>query len=193
MARVKEFDREVALEGAMELFWSKGYEATSMQALVEQMGIGRQSLYDTFGDKRQLFLSALERYGTLHIDNMLQQLNGQDASVEAIRGFFADFVRFYATSGERRGRLFVNSTLELVPRDEEFANSIKRRVAKTESALLNATTNAVDKGDVASDSDAKVLAKYLVTAIAGLGVLARAGSGRTALRKVADISLRVLE
>ena len=121
MARAKEFDREAVLDRAMELFWSQGYEATSLQALLEHMQIGRQSLYDTFGDKRQLFLEALDRYGKVHIDKMLDRLNETNASLESIREYFADFVRFYSSPRTRRGCLVANSTLELVPHDEEVA------------------------------------------------------------------------
>ena len=193
MARPKEFDRDTALDRAMELFWCQGYEATSLQDLLQHMGIGRQSLYDTFGNKRQLFLSALDRYGTVHIDKMLHRLQGPDASVEAIREYFADFVRFYSSPRVRRGCLVANSTLELVPHDEEVTKRVKVRVAKMETAFVSAIKNAMDRRELQTDKDAKGLAHYFTSAVMGLGVLAKGGASRNTLRELAEATLTVLD
>ena len=81
----KQFDRDVVLERAMEVFWQNGYEGTGMTALLEQMGIGRQSLYDTFGDKRTLFREALTRYATTMISPLLGQLNAPGSALGNIK------------------------------------------------------------------------------------------------------------
>ncbi len=78
MARHKEFDQDEALQKAMEAFWARGYEATSMQDLVEHMGINRQSLYDTFGDKHSLFLKALDRYHEVETRKLLAFVVGAE-------------------------------------------------------------------------------------------------------------------
>ena len=88
MARPKAFDVDQALERAMELFWRQGYLATSLPDLVEHMGIGRQSLYDTFGDKRQLFLQALDRYAAVMIGGALGRLEEPGASLDDLKSSF---------------------------------------------------------------------------------------------------------
>ena len=88
MARPKEFDIDQVLDRATELFWTKGYEETSMRDLEEGLGVGRQSLYSTFGDKRDLFLAALDRYSSLQQER-IEPLLAPDAGLAAIRAYFA--------------------------------------------------------------------------------------------------------
>ena len=88
MARSKEFNEEEALDKAMEIFWKQGYEKTSIQDLVDQMGIHRRSLYDTFGDKHSLFVQTLERYESLIAAQIRNQITEEMTTVESIRKIF---------------------------------------------------------------------------------------------------------
>ena len=92
MARPKAFDEEVVLDRAVEVFWAKGYEATSIQDLVDAMGIQRGSLYATFGGKHQLFLTALDRYGEVVVKKLLAILESKPSALESIEQFFAQLV-----------------------------------------------------------------------------------------------------
>src|SRR5213075_2124987 len=103
MARHKEFDRDEALQKAMEVFWSRGYEAASIQELVEHMGINRQSLYDTFGDKHALYLKALDRYREVESRKLFELLGRGGSVKKAFRQLFSGVVEGSLGAGERRG------------------------------------------------------------------------------------------
>src|SRR5712671_3105788 len=121
MARQKEFNREEALQKAMEVFWSRGYEAASIQDLVKHMGINRQSLYDTFGDKHALYLQALDRYSALEGRKLLLLLEGDGSVKRALRRLFAGVVEGSLCAGERRGCFMGNAMSELAGRCHETA------------------------------------------------------------------------
>src|ERR1051326_3516607 len=112
MARHKEFDREEALQKAMEVFWERGYEATSIQDLVEQMGINRQSLYDTFGDKHALYLAALDHYREVEGGKMFKLLERQGSVKKTLRKLFGGVVECSVGGGHRRGWFLGNAMSE---------------------------------------------------------------------------------
>src|SRR6201986_4496734 len=116
MARHKEFDRDEALQKAMEVFWSRGYEAASIQDLVEHMGINRQSLYDTFGDKHSLFLQALDRYREVEGRKLFGLLEQSGSVKRALRQGFEVVVEGSLGGGERRWCCVGNATSELAGR-----------------------------------------------------------------------------
>ncbi|SMG62426.1 transcriptional regulator, TetR family, partial [methanotrophic bacterial endosymbiont of Bathymodiolus sp.] len=118
MARPKAFDQEDVLDKAVAVFWAKGYEATSMQDLVDAMGIQRGSLYATFGSKQQLFLQSLERYGKVVVKQFLDILQSKPSGVESIELFFAQLVEHLLTAGPLRSCLVTNSAIERGLRDE---------------------------------------------------------------------------
>src|SRR3977135_2157179 len=116
MARHKEFDRAEALHKAMEVFWSRGYEAASIQDLIKHMGINRQSLYDTFGDKHALYLQALDRYREIESRKLLDLLERCGSVKRALRRLFARVVEGSLCAGERRGCFLGNAMSELAGR-----------------------------------------------------------------------------
>ena len=108
MARTREFDREEALDRAMHVFWDKGYEATSLSDLLDAMGIARQSLYDTFGDKHALFLEALDRYETHRLGQLQSCLETAPSVTRAFRDMFEGLVD-ESESVKRRGCMGVSA------------------------------------------------------------------------------------
>src|SRR3984893_15939871 len=116
MARQKEFDREEALHKAMEVFWSRGYQAASIQDLVKHMGINRQSLYDTFGDKHALYLQALDRYHEVHGRKVSELLERPGSVKKALRQLFEGIVEGSLCEQERRGCFMGNAMSELAGR-----------------------------------------------------------------------------
>ena len=118
IGRPTEFDRQEALEKSMELFWRNGYEATSLGALIEEMGIGRQSLYNTFGDKHSLFIEAAKHYINCNGQYLLDAFEASGSPLGNIRKAMEQTVDFL-TSGECRGCLVTNSIVELAPHDDE--------------------------------------------------------------------------
>ena len=174
----------------MHLFWRKGYGATSMRDLLDGMGIGRGSFYDTFGDKRALFLAALDRFEeerTAWMDEALGA-SGLDGLEEVFRRTVEGLVAFKP----RRGCLLANSAVELAPHDPEVAARISRYVRRTEEAFEGALVRAREAGEIPADGDAKALARFLVNNLHGLRVLARAGSDRRTLEDAARVALEAL-
>src|SRR4051794_15823962 len=113
MSRHKEFNREQALHKAMEAFWSRGYEATSIEDLVKHMGINRQSLYDTFGDKHALYLQALERYREVESRKLFELLERRSPVKLVLRQLFTGVVERSLSGAERRGCFMSNAMSEL--------------------------------------------------------------------------------
>lgn len=190
MPRTKEFRPEEALDAAMHLFWSRGYGATSMRDLLDGMGIGRGSFYDTFGDKRALFLAALDRFEEVRTSWVIEALEG--SGLDGIEEVFRRSVDNLVESEPRRGCLMANTAVELAPHDAEVAGRISRYVRRTQTAFENALLRARESGGVPSDRDPRALARFLVNNLHGLRVLARAGSDRPTLEDAARITLETL-
>jgi TetR/AcrR family transcriptional repressor of nem operon len=124
MVRHKEFDPDEVVLDAMTLFWQRGYEATSVQDLVEHTGIGRRSMYDTFGDKHSLYLRALDRYVGATEDGFREKAAAAVDGLSAIRSLFSLLIE--SPSDDYRGCLFVNSATELGPSDDDVAQRLQR-------------------------------------------------------------------
>lgn len=184
------FDEKQVLDRALELFWRDGYASTSMQALLEHMGISRQSLYNTFGDKRRLFLAALDRYIDMRADQMLALLEAPSAS-------YPDIVRFFEKLGQTppsdkpRGCLIGKSCMELGDEDAEVAERVHQFFTRTVNAFRNALDNAVSKGEI-EPLNAPATARHLTATLNGLGLLSRGGVPHDQLGEVVEVSLSVL-
>lgn len=192
MARTKEFEPERALESAMDLFWRRGYEATSVQDLLSEMGIGRGSMYATFGDKRALFLAALDRFEETRVSRANEILEGSSSAEEGIRQLFESTIEGLVSYEPRRGCLLANTAVELAPHDEEVAERISRYVGRTEDAFEKALVRGRAAGEIPADKDPKALARFLVNTLHGVRVLARAGVDRTVLDDSVRTALEVL-
>ena len=189
MARTKEFEPERALERAMELFWRRGYEATSLRELLEAMGIGQGSFYGTFGDKHTLFLATLDRYREAAEAGAVTTL--EDGSPkEAIRAMFRGMVDVLAGQEEpRRGCFLANSAVELAPHDAEVGERISRYVRCLEDAFERTVRRGQATGEIDTRRDPRTLARSLVNNSLGLRVLARTGTDRRTLEDAADAAL----
>jgi TetR/AcrR family transcriptional regulator, transcriptional repressor for nem operon len=192
MPRTKEFEPEATVQRAMELFWQKGYEATSMSDLLGSMGIGRGSFYDTFGDKRSLFLAALDRFERTRTAWIPQVLDDSESPVEAIRCVFERTVDSLVGFEPRRGCLLANTAVELAPHDSEIAERIWGHVRRTEEAFEEALGRARTIGELPEHRDPRVLSRFLVTNLHGLRVMARAGADRETLEDVVVVVLEAL-
>jgi TetR/AcrR family transcriptional repressor of nem operon len=192
VARPKAFDRDQALLAAMQVFWVKGYEATSLEDLLAAMAIGRQSLYDTFGDKRALFMEALARYRNL-IDDYLRGCLADAPTVKAaFRRLFMQVVD-EPQAHQRRGCLLINSAVELAPHDPATAKIVVAYQRTTERLFRRGLELARERGELPAGRDTRALARYLVSALQGLRVMAKADPNRAALRDVVGVALGVLD
>ena len=176
----------------MNLFWCHGYEATSIQDLVEGMGINRSSLYGTFGDKHALYLAALERYQAIVGAQFLTILEQPGSAKAAIRRVFESVVEESLADGLHRGCLMTNSAVERAPHDADIAARIAANVDGTEAAFYRALSRAQAAGEIDS-GDPRARARFLVNALHGLRVMAKATADRAVLEDVAAVTLSVLD
>ncbi|WP_375755228.1 TetR/AcrR family transcriptional regulator [Corallococcus exercitus] len=192
MARTKEFDRDEAVRRAMQVFWEQGYEATSTDDLLRAMGIGRQSMYDTFGDKHGLYLEALRAYQAEYSANLMECLRSHPSPLGAIREYLLSIPN--GTQRARaRGCLSVNATAELAHTDADVATLIKSGGAVGHGALERVVKEAQRKGELSPKLDPRVAASFLLAAIGGLRLSAKAGTPPEALRDVVDFTLAGLK
>jgi TetR/AcrR family transcriptional repressor of nem operon len=192
MPRPKAFDPDDALQKAMQVFWERGYEATSVQDLVEGMGINRFSLYSTFGDKHQLFVAVLERYCTTIVADLLGELEQSAAGLTAIRQFFLRLVDFFAAAKGWRGCLITNTAVELAPHDAQAAAKVQAYVVRLEEAFYRVLLQAQSPQQLAATPPCRDLARFLTGSALGLGVLAKTSPGRQALEGYVRVILSVL-
>jgi TetR/AcrR family transcriptional repressor of nem operon len=190
--RAKEFDPDEALEKAMELFWRKGYEATSIKNLVDHMGINRFSLYSTFGDKHQLFLAACARYHEHNDRNALAPLETAEEGLPSIREYFTRMVDGFASEGGSRGCLMTNSAVELAPHDQDAAEKTGAFLLRQQEAFYNALGRAQRRGEIPDWKNLNDLARFLTMTAQGLAVLAKISPRREIFDSIVDVSLAAL-
>ena len=124
MARQKAFKKEEVLDKAMHLFWRKGYHGTSMQDLVDHLGISRSSMYDTFGGKYDLFLNSLSRYQSRQSEAVDRALSSDDDLQDFLRSFFMGVVEECRQDEEHKGCFTVNTSVELASHDEKIGTVV---------------------------------------------------------------------
>ena len=192
MARPIEFCREQALQAAIEVFWSKGYEAASLEDLVTAMAIGRQSLYNTYGDKRGLFLQAV----ATQIDNFAAALRRHFEADRPVKDLFTTWFQGLGRRPEkqkRQGCLLVNTSMELAGRDQEIADLMVRNNRNQETIFFNALQRAVDRGELPQNFNSRETAQYLVGCATGMIVLAKSDPNSPSLESMAKLALQVLD
>jgi TetR/AcrR family transcriptional repressor of nem operon len=192
MARTKNFDPKQALDAAMNVFWRLGYENTSLDVLMAEMGIARQSLYDTFGDKRSLYLKALAYYR----DETNASMRRLFSSAPSVKEGFAKLL--FGLSAESRaqharGCLLLSANMERAAGDAVIADFLRRNQAEVESIFREALRHAQASGELSRKQDPAALARFFVVTIQGMRALARLKSDRRALEQVAKVALAVLD
>ncbi|MDB5705060.1 MAG: TetR family transcriptional regulator [Sphingomonas bacterium] len=187
MARPREFDADTALDGAIGVFREHGFEGASAEMLVKAMGIGRQSLYDTFGDKWRLYRSAVRRYGT---DECSAHVAALGSGVRAIDGIDAMLRRVVETAD--RPCLGVGSICEFGVSRPDLAEVHTPLARALHDAIAARIGDAQREGDVASNLDPEAASEFLIANIAGIRVAGRGGANRAALTGLADMALRAL-
>ncbi|WP_225821172.1 TetR/AcrR family transcriptional regulator [Streptomyces naphthomycinicus] len=194
MARTKEFDPDAALQAALELFWRRGYEATSMADLVEHLGIGRASLYATFGSKHELYLKALDRYGQAQNPRLTRELSGPGPALPAVRELVRRFAAEATAEATRdQGCLVTNTAVELAPHDRDVTRRVEHSWDTLETLLHSALVRARAQGELAGDRDPQALARMLLVLLQGLRVVGRASADPARARDAAEAALTLLD
>lgn len=186
MVRTRAFNPSDALTRAVELFSSKGYSETSMDDLVKATGVSRYGLYSTFGNKRELFEQALERYADGMGRQSFLRLLEPEASIAHIRAIFDERIDSMSRSGEKRGCLLCHTAMELAPHDQEIEGVLQKFLKRMSRAFSVGLETAKSRGEVRADVDLAAAGEFLTGALFGLAVLARAGFSRPLLDRFVD-------
>jgi AcrR family transcriptional regulator len=187
VARPKEFDEDTALHNAILLFSQQGFAATSVDELMRVMGVGRQSMYDTFGDKRALFLRALETYVNESVDTICDALEAPGPALAAIRNALVSFAERKDLSSAE-GCMGINAVCEFGQRDTEVNRIVREAARRQRKVLVDVLTRARSRGELNDAADVNSLADFFESALAGIRVAAKAGKSRHALRNIASIA-----
>jgi len=170
MARPREFDEEKALDAAMQLFWEKGYEATSLSDLTSRMGIQRPSIYSAFKDKKGLYEAALRKYTSSHAAYVRANLQNDSSVKEAFRAFFENRVAKEYEKSPNWGCFCINSMVELAPHDEKFEILTREHQMYLSVIFQETIERGLRSGELDSGINAKGLAQTLVISLIGLTV-----------------------
>lgn len=187
MPRPKTFDIDTAIDGAIGVFREHGYEGTSAQMLVDAMGIGRQSLYDTFGDKWGLYKEALRRYATAEKQAHRAALKSGRRAIDGIRAMIERVVSEAATPC-----LGVSSVAEFGCSQSELTEINLSADQDLRIAMIEQVQAAQAQGDVAGPLDPDAIATFLIASFAGIRIAARGGARPQQLRDLGEMALRAL-
>jgi len=194
MARPREFNVDHALDQALQVFWSKGYEASSLRDLIGAMGISKSSFYDTFGSKHELFLTVIDRYNSTVASCGLEALIQEAPSPKAgIRNLFHGIIETMTRGGEKRGCFINNCAVEVACSDPQAANRVSEGIARMEETFYCAIRRGQKLGEIGPDKEPRPMARYLTGMLNGLLVMGKANPDRRALQDVARIALTALD
>mgnify|MGYP001456085031 CR=1 FL=1 len=175
MARVREFDPQEAIQGAMNVFWRSGYGDTTMEDIVSETGVSRYGLYGTFGNKKDILLAAIRHYERTIEETFWAGLRRPDARGAEIAEHW-QMLRDYAEDEcFCNGCLIVNVAAEVAPHDLDIAAEVQRIDAKHAELFARAIRNGQAAGEIADDVDPNGTAKMLVALSRGGALMIRAG------------------
>jgi TetR/AcrR family transcriptional repressor of nem operon len=192
MARPREFDLDTVLDRATQVFWTQGYEHTSVDQLCDATGLGRSSLYGAFRHKRGLYVESLARYEEGSVARIRESLAGKPVR-EGLRTFLDGLVASIVAGPGRRGCFIGNCAAELARLDRVAASRVRRSLARIEAEFLAILEAARDRKEIAKDADTVAMARFITAGIQGLRLVGKANPDRKALEDVAAMMLRCLD
>jgi TetR/AcrR family transcriptional regulator, transcriptional repressor for nem operon len=193
MARTKVFDEEVVLNKAVNLFWEKGYNGTSAQDLVDELEISRSSLYDTYGDKYQLFKNSLLQYRKKFAGSMIEMIDKSVDFEKTIKDVFQYVVTESLQEKFSKGCFMVNSAVELAPHNSEIAQIVNANMQDVEDALFRIIKKGQDTGQFSKKNTARSLARFVFNAISGLRVASKSGADKKVFDDIVKVTLSALK
>ncbi|MEM9906083.1 MAG: TetR/AcrR family transcriptional regulator [Cyanobacteria bacterium P01_D01_bin.44] len=188
--RPREFNIQAALDQAVQVFYVKGYEATTLEDLTQAMGIQRPSLYAAFGNKEALFLKVLERYRSQSVQGSQAALEEEPNGQNAIAAFLAQIAEYHITS-DGLGCLIVNSSVDCQPCQGEICDRIRHLHDQNEAMIYQRLQRALTDGDLPAQTDIRGLAQFYNGVIQGMAVLARAQKKPDAVRQMVKFAMKV--
>lgn len=182
----KSFDESDVIERAMDVFWKKGYAATSISDITDATGIKRGSLYNAFDGKHDLFVRALLKYGGERRTNKLQMLETVEDPREAIAMFFDSIVKATLDDPDKKGCLLFNTALEFSSHDDDVKKLVSQGINEVVAFFEGRIDRGKELGSIRNSLDTQSTAKALVALVVGIRVLGRGAFGKAALRQVAQ-------
>ena len=192
MSRPREYDRDEVLEKTTNLFWEKGFEATSMNEVVARSGLNKHSLYNEFGDKERLFLLCIDEYVNKSIKALRDILTKKPLGLGNIEKLFDNRVDYVATK-DCKGCLLFNSVTEKEILSEEVNQKVKTLLSSLNVSFYNCLKAAQDNNEISGDKDCKVLANYLTCFLSGLVNVGKNETKRKELRNIVDVALSAIK
>lgn len=190
----KQFDLDAALDKALEVFWRQGFEFTSIQELVNAMGINRASLYDTFGNKTELYKKALQRYiDTTQAQMRERLLSGSEPLAQRLMNFFMSQNEAHKNGDRHIGCFLNNTAVELGPHYPEIAELVRNSWAEMETLFRTLLDEAVKKGELPPHTDTAAIAATINMTLQGISVMAKVDIPEQHLGQILDTVLGLLK
>ncbi|MGP0576249.1 TetR/AcrR family transcriptional regulator [Paenibacillus peoriae] len=193
MGRIREFDEDKVLDAAMQIFWEKGYEATSLSDLTSRMEIQRPSIYSTFGGKKELFEAALRKYMMSRASMIRAKLQSKPSVKEAFRTFFEGVVDEEYTEDPRKGCFCINTMVELAPHDEKFEILTREHQMYLSVIFQETIERGIQSGELEIGLDAKAVSQALVVSLIGLTVMIKSRPERSFIDNTIEVTLTLLK
>ncbi|OWY28832.1 TetR/AcrR family transcriptional regulator [Herbaspirillum robiniae] len=191
--RPREFEIDAAVESAMQVFWTRGYNGTSLVDLIGGTGLSRGSLYKAFGDKHGLFLFALDRYISQSLVRLLSTLEKPGSAKAAIRETLTRLAEMSCKEEGRRGCMLVATAMEMVAHDEEISERVKSMVDRIRNAYAQAIVRGQASGEIPAHHDARSLATLIVSLTHGMRTLGKVGAIDKQMTAVVESAMRLLD
>lgn len=192
MARTKDFDESEILGKAVCLFWHKGYHGTSMQELVDYLGISRSSLYDTYVDKHTLYIKALEFYQNTSGSQLCTIVTNTTSAKEAIKELLELIASGLLNDEQHKGCFMVNAEVEVAPHDAEVKEIICKNEQQIEEAFHRAIQKGQESGEITNKRDARALARFFLNTVKGIRVSAKSITDKAFFNDIIKTALSVL-
>jgi TetR/AcrR family transcriptional repressor of nem operon len=193
MARTKDFDEDEVLNKAVDLFWLKGYNGTSMQDLVDALGISRSSLYDTYGDKHTLFLKALESYQCSASGKVCSIVSSDKPAKQAIKELLEFITYELIKDKSHKGCFMVNAEVEIAPHDAEVSQLICQNDQQVEEAFYKVIKKGQESGEITNQQDARALTRFIFNNVKGIRVTAKSTTDKAIFDDIIKLALSVLD
>ena len=190
MARPREFDTEEVISKALDRFWTYGYDATSITDLMDATGLAKGSLYKGFGDKKRLFMCALDAYLLRANAPLSECADAGESGREALERIFSYVVGTATCSGVRRGCFATNSTIELGPHDPDVRNRLRRHTRQQEKMFAAIIRQGVADGSLRKGLDPEAGARYTTTLLKGLQVRGKLGLTKQQANETAAMAIK---
>lgn len=193
MARTKDFDENEVLSKAIQIFWHKGYNGTSMQELVDGLGISRSSLYDTYTDKHTLFVKALESYQNSGSGKIQEIINNSESAKATIKQLLEFIINGLLCDEQQKGCFMVNAEVEVAPHDSEINNLVCKNDQQMEDAFYLVIKKGQDSGEIKKNQDARALSRFIFNTVKGMQVTAKSTSDRAVFDDIIKLTVSALD